>query len=271
MAQTTEARARTEAQRSPAGAAPANGGRDFAKYYARRSLTNPGRAVVRRSAEAIRSFGERYLSGRLVELGCGDKSKQLLLGDLVSEYIGVDYAGNIHDASKVDIVASAYATTLPDDSFDCALCTAVLEHLEEPRDALAEAFRILKPGGTALYTVPLFFHLHEEPRDFFRYTRHGLRYLFEGVGFEIVELEALSSFPLSAITQWSYYLQNGRRGLLKPFVRLAVVFNNLVAPVLDRWLPRDERFTWMYLVVARKPAAPTSTSAAPAQAAAQPR
>jgi len=236
----------------------ANGGRDFAKYYARRSLTNPGRAVVRRSAEAIRKYAERYLSGRLVELGCGDKSKQLLLGDLVSEYIGVDYAGNIHDSTEVDIVASAYATTLPDASFDCALCTAVLEHLEEPRDALAEAFRILKPGGIALYTAPLFFHLHEEPRDFYRYTRHGLRYLFEEVGFEVLELEALSSFPLSAITQWSYYLQNARRGVLKPFVRLAVVCNNLVAPALDRVMPRDERFTWMYLVVARKPLAPAS-------------
>jgi len=227
----------------------------LARFYKRRRLSNPGRAVERRASAALREYAERHFRGRLVELGCGDKNKELLLGDLVSEYIGVDHAGCIHDTAKVDVIASDYETTLPDASFDCALCVAVLEHLEEPKRAIDEAFRILKPGGTAVYTVPLFFHLHEEPRDFFRYTRHGLRYLFEGAGFERVEIVALSSYPLTAITQWSYYLQTVRKGILKPFVRLVVAFNNLVAPGLDRILPRDERFTWMYLVVAHKPGA----------------
>ncbi|MCC7012753.1 MAG: class I SAM-dependent methyltransferase [Planctomycetes bacterium] len=226
---------------------------DFTQFYARRGLTNPGQAVAKRSARALREYGARYFKGRLVELGCGDKNKQLLLGDLVSEYIGVDHADCIHDHTNIDILASAYATTLPDDSFDCALCTAVLEHLEEPLDALREAHRILKPQGVALYTVPLFFPLHEEPRDFYRYTRHGLRYLFEKAGFEVLELVPLSSYPLMALTQWNYYLQRVRRGVLKPFVRLAVACANLAAPALDRVLPQDERFTWMYLVVARKP------------------
>lgn len=248
--------ANTETKASPTASV---GGRDFAKFYAKRSLTNPGYAVARRSAEALRTYAERYFKGRLVELGCGDKNKQYLLGDLVTEYIGVDHQDCIHDRSKIDVLASAYATTLPDATFDCALCTAVLEHLEEPRRALEEAHRILVPGGIALYTVPLFFPLHEEPRDFYRYTRHGLRYLFEGAGFEIVEIVPLSSYPLMSFTQWSYYLQTVRRGVLKPIVRAMVAFNNLVAPTLDRVLPRDDRFTWMYLVVARKPVADASS------------
>jgi SAM-dependent methyltransferase len=70
----------------------------------------------------------------------------------------------------------------------------VLEHLEEPEAAIRECHRVLRPGGTAIYTVPFIWHLHEEPRDFFRYSKYGLRYLFEKVGFEIVELRALSGF-----------------------------------------------------------------------------
>ena len=56
-------------------------------------------------------------------------------------------------------------------SFDCILSTAVLEHLEDPGCALKEASRVLRLGGHVLYTTPLFWHLHEERRDFYRYTR----------------------------------------------------------------------------------------------------
>lgn len=89
---------------------------------------------------------------------------------------------------------SAYEIPAEDDAFDSALCTAVLEHLEEPESAIRECHRVLKPGACAVYTVPFIWHLHEEPRDFFRYSRYGLEYLFKKVGFEIVELEALSGF-----------------------------------------------------------------------------
>ncbi len=226
---------------------------DPKKFWTKPSLTNPGWAVCRRAYGAIRERAELHFKGRLLEIGCGEKRMQMLLGDLVDEYIGLDHPGCIHDQSNVDVLASAYETTLASGSFDCVLSAAVIEHLEEPGAALREAARVLKPGGIALYTAPFFFHLHEEPRDFFRYTKHGLRHLFEQAGLEVIEITPLSSYWLTSLTQWSYYLQCVRRGPLKPFVRLAVACNNLVARLLDRVLPRDERFTWMYLVLARKP------------------
>ena len=228
---------------------------DLRQYRKKRSLTNPGWAVSRRESDEVRARGELYLSGRVLEIGCGDKRRALLLGDLVDEYVGLDHPGSIHGLDCVDVLASAYETTLPDATFDGVLCLSVLEHLEEPALAVREALRVLKPGGVAIYSVPLFFHLHEEPRDFFRYTKHGIRHLFTQAGFEIVEIGPLSSWPLMAITSWSYYLGCIRKlPIVRELVRLMVIVNNLVALPLDRMLPQDDRFTWFYVVVARRPA-----------------
>src|SRR3989338_2691659 len=47
------------------------------------------------------------------------------------------------------------ATGLPSASFDRALCIDIIEHLPDPTALLAEVSRLLKPGGTALVTIPV--------------------------------------------------------------------------------------------------------------------
>lgn len=44
---------------------------------------------------------------------------------------------------------------LPDQSFDYLICNHVLEHVDRDHDAMRECFRVLKPGGMALFSVPL--------------------------------------------------------------------------------------------------------------------
>ncbi len=43
----------------------------------------------------------------------------------------------------------------PDESFDFILCNHVLEHIPDDRKAMREMYRVLKPGGTLLVTVPI--------------------------------------------------------------------------------------------------------------------
>jgi SAM-dependent methyltransferase len=223
------------------------------EYLAPYPLTHPAWRVVRIAARHIHDRAERYLHGRVLDIGCGAKSKRHLIGHTVAEHIGLDHADSLHDLGSADLIGTAYEIPSHSEAFDGILCTAVLEHLEEPHSALAEAHRVLRPGGYAVYTVPLFWHLHEEPRDFYRYTSHGLRHLFQAAGFEVVEIHPMSGFLTTFATATNYYLTRFRRPPIGWISKPLIALNNLAMLALDRGILRDERFSWMYLVVVRKP------------------
>lgn len=95
----------------------------------------------------LKQSASKYLSGRLIDIGCGTKPYKDLLAPYVTEHIGVDHQETLHDKSNIDRFGTAYEIPANDGEFDCALCTAVLEHLEEPGLALKECRRTLKRGG----------------------------------------------------------------------------------------------------------------------------
>ena len=71
-----------------------------------------------------------------------------MLAGQLEEHIGVGtHQCTLHEKSSVDLWGTAYAIPVESDSFDSALCTAVMEHLEEPEQALRECHRVLKAGG----------------------------------------------------------------------------------------------------------------------------
>jgi SAM-dependent methyltransferase len=204
--------------------------------------------------ELLRVAREHF-RGRLADIGCGTKPYRERVAHLVREHVGIDHAASLHDKSNVDLFGTAYAIPAESASFDCAMSTAVLEHLEEPEQAVRECFRVLKPGGTAVYSVPFIWHLHEEPRDFYRFTKYGLTHVFTKAGFEVVEIKALSGFFTTFGTLLGYYLCRLNRGPVRwtRIVPAVVVALQGAAMLLDK-MSRDERYTWMYLMVARKPA-----------------
>jgi len=196
---------------------------------------------------------KKYFSGRLIDIGCGNKPYAGLLKPFVSEHIGVDHSLTLHGTTNIDIMSSAYEIPVADESFDSALSTAVLEHLEEPERALRECHRVLKPGGVAVYSVPFIWHLHEDPRDFYRFSKYGLDYLFKKVGFEIIEIKALSGFWVTFGQLFVYNLYRLNRGPLRWFRIIDAVGLTLqgIAYLFDRF-DRTEQWTWAYIVVARK-------------------
>jgi SAM-dependent methyltransferase len=65
-------------------------------------------------------------------------------------YLSSDFVGEFEAEKSHDITAIAE----PDDSFDLVVCYHVLEHVPADRQAMAELYRVLKPGGKAIVQTP---------------------------------------------------------------------------------------------------------------------
>jgi SAM-dependent methyltransferase len=81
-----------------------------------------------------------------------------------------------------------------DGRYDRVVLNQVLEHLPDPAAALRELYRVTKPGGELICTVPLFYEEHQKPYDFFRYTQFGLRKLFADAGFSVRTMEWMEGY-----------------------------------------------------------------------------
>ena len=57
-------------------------------------------------------------------------------------------------ASRAMRVLDIQAIAVPDASYDCVVCSHVLEHADDAK-ALCEIYRVLKPGGVALIMLPV--------------------------------------------------------------------------------------------------------------------
>lgn len=122
------------------------------------------------------------VSGALLDVGCGEMPFRPLIPEGV-RYQGVDVEEALSFGMRKhsDLVYfDGYNLPFDNGSFDCVLCTEVLEHVEEPSRLVSEMLRVLKPGGTLLATIPFAARVHHAPHDFQRFTRYGLASLFAG-------------------------------------------------------------------------------------------
>lgn len=150
----------------------------FAEYHQWRLLK-----FVKRTAASLR-FDQKVIDIGAGELKykpyfshCHYVSNDLCIGDDDWNYGGID------------IVSSAYEIPVDAGSFDAVLCIQVLEHLDAPDRAFQEFNRILRTGGRTYLSAPLLAGEHQQPYDFFRYTRYGYAALGERHGFRLVMIE----------------------------------------------------------------------------------
>jgi ubiquinone/menaquinone biosynthesis C-methylase UbiE len=98
-------------------------------------------------------------SDRVLEVGCG--AGHLLARLPAGRRVGMDLAESLLSRTRKRLngqaaLAQGDAGALPfaAASFDRVYCSEVLEHVVDPRTAVAEIRRVLKPGGVAVLSVP---------------------------------------------------------------------------------------------------------------------
>lgn len=132
-------------------------------------------------------LARKHARGDLLDVGAGDVPYRDYFSDLVSLYHTVDYEKRI---DEIDFEADAQdmSGVIDSDRYDTVLLLEVLEHVPNPFKVAAELYRVLRKDGKVILSVPHLSRLHEEPYDFYRYTKYGLRHLFEEAGFKEVEI-----------------------------------------------------------------------------------
>ncbi len=130
----------------------------------------------------------RFESGAVLELGSRARSaitrRHRIPGRL--EYVGLD----ILAGPNVDVVGDAHelGRLFPDRRFVAVFSTSVFEHLAMPWKVALELNRVLEPGGIVYTSTHQTWPPHEEPWDFWRFSRHSWRTLFNtATGFEVIE------------------------------------------------------------------------------------
>jgi glycosyltransferase involved in cell wall biosynthesis len=140
----------------------------------------------------LASFLERHFGSRgpraLLDLGAGTKPYAPIYEPYFSDCTSVDVEYSPHDIARVDRIASADDLPFGAASFDCVVCTEVLEHCRQPDLVLREISRVLRPDGRLFLTTPLLRPLHEMPHDYFRFTPSSLRFLAESADLSVEQI-----------------------------------------------------------------------------------
>jgi ubiquinone/menaquinone biosynthesis C-methylase UbiE len=109
-------------------------------------------------------MGTRAHGARYLELGCGRGTTSMYLAARGQDVTMLDLAPQALKLAQANfrqvgikaprmVLADARQTNLPGASFDCVCNIGLLEHFEDPRPVIAEALRLLSPGGLAFMVI----------------------------------------------------------------------------------------------------------------------
>lgn len=179
----------------------------IAGFYPPRYYGSTGRKFNRWIETAVRFVAARHVrflarkirrGGRVLDVGCGRGTLLAALADRGLEAHGLeinpDAAEGADPRAKIRIAGSLAEAGYSANSFDMVIYWHVFEHLRDPRAALEEVWRVLRPGGFVVIAVPNFsswqarstgaawFHL-DPPRHIYHFPVASLKTLLTNCGF----------------------------------------------------------------------------------------
>ena len=196
---------------------------------------------VRREIYSFLELNANFLSGKLLDFGCGSKPYEKLFKNL-NNYVGVEVSGNKENL-KSDIYYNGIALPFADNTFDSVLCTEVFEHVEQLDYVIIELYRVLKPGGRMIVTTPFMCVEHEMPYDFRRFTLNGLINFMKKNNFKILKSQKLLNNFHVFFQTLNFYIYKVFLKKKTKFLRYLVYFGlagpiNFLSLLVNFFLPK---------------------------------
>jgi hypothetical protein len=136
----------------------------------------------------------------VIEFGALRVPTQTHLPSVRSVFAGYQYSGaDMMPGVGVDQLQDLRQIGLRDESIGTALLLDTIEHVEDPRRAMDELRRCMKPNGILLLTSHFFFPKHAYPYDYWRFTSDGLRSLLRDFPFQHAAEGGLRLFPHTVV------------------------------------------------------------------------
>lgn len=147
----------------------------------------------------LRALG-RLPPGRLIDVGCGNGATMAAARQLGWAVQGLEIDRQAVErarASGLDVMQSDYlALEAVQDTYDCLVCSHVIEHVHAPLRLIRAIYGALKPGGVALISLPNARSIVleavgenwrglEAPRHLAIPSASMIRKLFEALGFSV--------------------------------------------------------------------------------------
>jgi SAM-dependent methyltransferase len=139
-------------------------------------------------AEPIYEFGSLQVEG------------QEEFADLRPLFPGKQYVGaDMRKGPGVDVILNLHHIELPSESVGTILILDTLEHVEFPRKAIENAYRILKPNGALIISSVMNYPIHNYPSDYWRFTPRGFMSLINPFAFSFVDSLGDPKFPHTVV------------------------------------------------------------------------
>ena len=152
-----------------------------------------------------------WISGNLLEIGCGEGRGVKTLLPFADSYLGLDKIQEVIDSLRLKFPKVEFRQAvippfhgIADNSFDTVVSFQVIEHIPNDRLFLQEIYRVLKPGGKAIISTPNINHtLSRNPWHEREYKPQELRDLAAGI-FDSVQAKGIGGNE----KVWGYHEAN---------------------------------------------------------------
>ena len=187
-----------------------------------------------------RAVAETFdLAGPILEIGSYQVSGQEDIADLRQLFPGKPYVGiDVRLGPGVDRVADVEALPYADGSFGTVVAMNTFEHVARFWRGFEEAYRVLRPGGALLVSCPFYFHIHDYPSDYWRFTPEALELLLEAYPNKILGWHGPVKRPASV---WALAFREGRPPITR---REFEHYRQMLSRYARQPLPRSR--SWRY-------------------------